>query len=268
MLMHSCYCIFISVTGGFVQMLKDFKNLLKMSLKILFIKRKRKFPSIPPFPLIRPAGLSFRAAQLPPLLAFSSLPACRPSPRGPAAHQQPSAALSSSLTGRARLSAPPPTSRIPRPLPVKAEPPFSALASWERPPSCPSASLKGSRAPPRAPLLPRSNFAPLTHRRPQQPSFRGRRISPSTSARAAVSEPSPPPIFARGELAVVPSLSPCVSFRVSWLLAPFPQASASSMPPAMAPAPRLSPPAVFSARARPPSSPELSGAVGSPFGGP
>ena len=46
MLMHSCYCIFISVTGGFVQMLKDFKNLLKMSLKILFIKRKRKFPSI------------------------------------------------------------------------------------------------------------------------------------------------------------------------------------------------------------------------------
>ena len=46
MLMHSCYCIFISVTGGFVQMLKEFKNLLKMSLKILFIKRKRKIPSI------------------------------------------------------------------------------------------------------------------------------------------------------------------------------------------------------------------------------
>ena len=42
MLMHSCYCVFISVTGGFVQMLEDLKNLLKLSLKILFIKRKRK----------------------------------------------------------------------------------------------------------------------------------------------------------------------------------------------------------------------------------
>jgi len=41
-LMHSCYCVFISVTGGFVQMLKDLKNLLKMSLKILFIKKKKK----------------------------------------------------------------------------------------------------------------------------------------------------------------------------------------------------------------------------------
>ena len=48
MLMHSCYCIFISVTGGFVQMLEDFKNLLKMSLKILFIKRKRKNEHLPP----------------------------------------------------------------------------------------------------------------------------------------------------------------------------------------------------------------------------
>jgi len=28
--------------GGFVQMLEDLKNLLKLSLKILFIKRKRK----------------------------------------------------------------------------------------------------------------------------------------------------------------------------------------------------------------------------------
>ena len=44
-------------------MLKDSKNLLKMSLKILFIKRKREFPSIPPLPLIRPMAIFFPAAQ-------------------------------------------------------------------------------------------------------------------------------------------------------------------------------------------------------------
>ena len=137
MLMHSCYCIFISVTGGFVQMLKDFKNLLKMSLKILFIKRKRKFLSIPSLPQFRPAGLSFRGpapapAGSPPL--FPARPSyARPSNyrrRAPSPRAQP-------LTPGPHLSAPPPTSRVPRPLPVKAEPPFSALASWERPPRAP-----------------------------------------------------------------------------------------------------------------------------------
>ena len=145
MLMHSCYCIFISVTGGFVQMLKDFKNLLKMSLKILFIKRKRKIPSIPPLPLIRPHGHFFPRGPAP-----QPAPQPTPFPLGPASRQRPSRAQPSSRAPRRRpqpataraqpltpgphLSAPPPTSRVPRPLPVKAEPPFSALASWERPP--------------------------------------------------------------------------------------------------------------------------------------
>ena len=167
MLMHSCYCIFISVTGGFVQMLKDFKNLLKMSLKILFIKRKREFPSIPPLPLIRPMAIFFPAAQhrsqrpSPPFPARPSFvpaaqpraprwpsrasPAARtvpaqprqPSSRAPRRRPHPATARAQPLTPGPHLSAPPPTSRIPRPLPVKAEPPFSALASWERPPRAP-----------------------------------------------------------------------------------------------------------------------------------
>ena len=103
MLMHSCCCIFISVMGGFVQMLKDFKNLLKMSLKILFIKRKRKFPSIPSLPLFRPAGPSLRWPSSPLLPCAPQPPAShgparsRPSYRrrslGPARAQLPPRAL-------------------------------------------------------------------------------------------------------------------------------------------------------------------------------
>jgi len=49
---------------------------------------------------------------------------------------------------------------------------------------------------PRVPLsLPAPISPSLTHRRPQQPSLRGRRIPPSASARAAVPELSPPPFF-------------------------------------------------------------------------
>ena len=138
MLMHSCYCIFISVTGGFVQMLKDFKNLLKMSLKILFIKRKREnsFHSSPsshsaPWPFLSPRPSTTASAPAHPFPARPSFaPAAQPrAPRRPSRAQP--------LTPGPHLSAPPPTSRVPRPLPVKAEPPFSALASWERPPRAP-----------------------------------------------------------------------------------------------------------------------------------
>ena len=91
MLMHSCYCIFISVTGGFVQMLKDFKNLLKMSLKILFIKRKRKIPSISS-PSSHSACMTFFSrgpapapAQLPSPPLLQQPPPLRPlGPAGPA----------------------------------------------------------------------------------------------------------------------------------------------------------------------------------------
>jgi len=103
MLMHSCYCVFISVTGGFVQMLKDLKNLLKMSLKILFIKRKkRKFPSIPPFLRFGPLVFFFPLAQLLPAAQHRS--------------QQPS---SPSLPRSAQLRAQP-SSRAPRRRPHQA----------------------------------------------------------------------------------------------------------------------------------------------------
>ena len=48
--------------GCFIQMLKDLKNLLKLSLKILFIKRKRKISFHSSLPQIRPAGFSFFSA--------------------------------------------------------------------------------------------------------------------------------------------------------------------------------------------------------------
>ena len=156
MLMHSCYCIFISVTGGFVQMLKDFKNLLKMSLKILFIKRKREnsFHSSPsshsaPWPFLSPRPSTTASAPAHPFPARPSFaPAAQPraprrpsraqpSSRAPRRRPHPATARAQPLTPGPHLSAPPPTSRVPRPLPVKAEPPFSALASWERPPRAP-----------------------------------------------------------------------------------------------------------------------------------
>ena len=195
-------------------------------------KEKFLFPSLPglsaPWPFLSPRPSTTASAPAHPFPARPSFaPAAQPRPA-----QQPRASASPAPGNRPRPAADaraPPLGAAPN-LPRPAPTPGQGGTAVQRPgvvgapPSCPSASLKASRAPPRAPLLPRSNFAPLTHRRPQQPSFRGRRISPSTSARAAVSEPSPPPIFARGELAVVPSLSPCISFRVSWLIAPNPRA--------------------------------------------
>ena len=123
MLMHSCYCIFISVTGDFVQMLRDFKNLLKMSLKILFIKRKREFPSIPPLPLIRPHGHFFprgpapQPAPQPTLSRSAQLRASSPAaPAQPRASCRPSLAApgncrAQQLTPGPHLSAPSPTPR-------------------------------------------------------------------------------------------------------------------------------------------------------------
>jgi len=86
MLMHSGYCVFISVTGGFVQMLKDLKNLLKLSLKILFIKRKKKISFHSSLPQIRPAGFSFFfrwPSSFPRPSTAASSPAHLPSPARP-----------------------------------------------------------------------------------------------------------------------------------------------------------------------------------------
>jgi len=107
MLMHSCYCVFISVTGGFVQMLKDLKNLLKLSLKILFIKRKRKisFHFLPSSDSARWLFF-FSLAQLPP--AAQRLP-----PAQPRAPRRPSYARPSNCRAQ-------PSSRAPRRRPHQA----------------------------------------------------------------------------------------------------------------------------------------------------
>jgi len=146
MLMHSCYCVFISVTGGFVQMLKDLKNLLKLSLKILFIKRKKE--NFLPFLLSSDSARWFSSFRWPssfprPSTAASS-PARLPSPARPSyalspaqqprAPRRPGNCRAQPLTPGPHLSAPPPTSRIQRPLPVKAEPP-PRRASWARRPA-------------------------------------------------------------------------------------------------------------------------------------
>ena len=171
MLMHSCYCIFISVTGGFVQMLKDFKNLLKMSLKILFIKRKRKIPSIPPLPLIRPHGHFFPRVPSP-----QPAPQPTPFPLGPASRQQPSRA---SPAARIVPAQPRRTRQLPRPAADARVPPVGAVpyparlgnrpllalqqppprrASWARPPVA-LGLVKRQPSPPLArPLLPPLRF--------------------------------------------------------------------------------------------------------------
>ena len=188
MLMHSCYCVFISVTGGFVQRLKDFKNLLKMSLKILFIKRKRKFPSIPSLPQFRPAGLSFRQPNL--AYRWRTVPAQPRQPSNPTSRSaQPSsrslAAPAPAPGNRPRPAADaraPPVGAAPN-LPRPAPAPGQGGTAVQRPgvvgapPSCPSASLKGSRAPlvrpccP-APISPRSRTGGPSNRRSEVAGFR------------------------------------------------------------------------------------------------
>jgi len=77
MLLHIYFC-----DGCFIQMLKDSKNLLKMSLKILFIKRKKEIPFHSLLSPFRPAGHSFPAVLAWP--ASPSSPAARsPSPFPP-----------------------------------------------------------------------------------------------------------------------------------------------------------------------------------------
>ena len=73
--------------GCFIQMLKDLKNLLKLSLKILFIKRKRKISFHSSLPQIRPAGFSFFSAGPAPFRGPAPQPAAQltfPPPLGPA----------------------------------------------------------------------------------------------------------------------------------------------------------------------------------------
>ena len=145
MLLHIYFC-----DGCFIQMLKDSKNLLKMSLKILFIKRKKEIPfhsllsPFRPLATLSPPAWPGLLAQVPPRPARLPLflPPPVPSWAGPASRpaQQPRASASPApgncraqpLTPGPHLSAPPPTSRVQRPLPVKAEPP-PRRASWERP---------------------------------------------------------------------------------------------------------------------------------------
>ena len=123
MLMHSCYCVFISVTGGFVQMLKDLKNLLKLSLKILFIKRKKE--NFLPFLLSSDSARWFSSFRWPssfprPSTAASS-PARLPSPARPSfalspaqqprAPRRPGNCRAQPLTPGPHLSAPSPSPR-------------------------------------------------------------------------------------------------------------------------------------------------------------
>jgi len=227
MLMHSCYCIFISVTGGFVQMLEDFKNLLKMSLKILFIKRKRKFPSIsspsshsaqhqpqPSSPPLFPARPSFAQPSNPASRAQPSSCACTRTRQPPAQHHAP-ASRAQQLTARPRPSARPP------PLPAPSEPPGHVARPqpppWRRGsalPRVPRLLFKRSRAPPRVSLSLPAPFSPcsrpqLSHREAPRPAVRRpRRRLP----RATVDS-----IFPRCELHRPPLYLPVAIF--SFLLA-------------------------------------------------
>ena len=172
----------------------------------------------------RPSPPLSRSAQL-----RASSPAARSAPAQPCLAQQPRASASPAPGNRPRPAAdaraPPvgaaPNLPHPAPAPGQGGTTVSALASWARPP-VPLGLVKKAAEPPLArPLLPRSIFAST---RPQLPHGGAPPTTVLAVRVAVVSEPSPPPIFARGELAVVPSLSPCVSFRVSWLIAPNPRA--------------------------------------------
>ena len=198
----------------------------------IYKKKKRKFLSIPSFlhfgPLatLSPPSWPGLLAQVPPRPARLPLflPPPVPSWAGPAS--RPTAAAPFLAPSAADRLAPPASTFPHLPQPPRAghgrNHPCPLASTWERPSSAPPASTKGTRTHYRPPCCsPRSlSHRPCLRKPPQTL----RRDPPSTSARAAVSEPSPPPIFARGELAVVPSLSPCVSFRVSWLIAPNPRA--------------------------------------------
>ena len=172
-------------------MLKDSKNLLKMSLKILFIKRKRENSFHSSLPHIRPAGPSFFFFPRPSTAASS--PARLPLfPLGPAAPAQPRAPCRPSLAapGNCRAQQLTPGSHLSAPSPT---PRGSATArSWRcsnrrhdarrgRVLPLPSASLKGSRAPPRAPPAAPAPFSPRPGRNCRTEEPRRPPISPSAS---------------------------------------------------------------------------------------
>ena len=181
MLLHIYFC-----DGCFIQMLKDSKNLLKMSLKILFIKRKREIPSIPPLPLIRPMAIFFPRPS-----TAASAPA-HPFPLGPAAPAQPRASCRPSLAApgncRAQQLTPGPHLSAPSPTPRGS----ATARSWRcsnrrhdarrgRVLPLPSASLKGSRALPRAPPAAPAPFSPRPGRNCRTEEPRRPPISPSAS---------------------------------------------------------------------------------------
>ena len=283
MLMHSCYCIFISVTGGFVQMLKDSKNLLKMSLKILFIKRKRKFSSIPSLPQFRPTGLSFRQPSS--AYRWRTVPAQPRQPSNPASRSaQPSRRSRPSShaprrrqpSSRSPATPTPAPGNRPRPAADARAPPVGAAPNLPRPapapgqggtavqrpgvvgapPLVPLGLVKRQPSPPRAPPAAPAPFSP--HSRPQLLHGGAPRIAvrrPRRRRPRAVSTS----ILPRCELHRGP-LSLPMRFISRFVAFSAQSASAvNSMPPAMAPAPRLSPPAVFSTRARPPFFPRALG---------
>ena len=225
MLMHSCYCIFISVTGGFVQMLEDFKNLLKMSLKILFIKRKRKFPSIsspsshsaqhqpqPSSPPLFPTRPSFAQPSNP---ASRDSPAPRrPKSRAPLLQPPRLPFLLQPLTARARTLVPPPSSRN-RSARQPQPPPAPTSRVVGSPSPCPGLFLSEAE-PPRVPLsLSAPISPPLTHRRPQPPSLG--EAPPSTEIGTAVDRlprAISDPFLPRGETPMLSSLS--LSFTLAF----------------------------------------------------
>ena len=151
-----------------------------------FFPRPSTSPSPARLPFSRSAQL--RASSLAARSASAQLRLAQQLPRQP---RQPS-------SGNCRRRAPSPRAqpltawpRLSEPSPTSAPAP---RASWARRPLL-GLFLRAEPLP-RVPLsLPAPISPPLTHRRPQQPSLRGRRIPPSASARAAIPEPSPPPFF-------------------------------------------------------------------------
>ena len=189
-------------------MLKDLKNLLKLSLKILFIKRKRKISFHSSLPQIRPAGFSFFfrwPSSFPRPSTAASSPAHLPSPARPShalsPAQQPRAPRRPGNCRRALLLPLVADRTAPRisSAPFLRQPPAQAAAqprprraSWEssrclglvkRQPSPPP------RAPPAAPLRFRLVPAETAARRspadlrPRRPRRRRLRAVPTSVSR-------------------------------------------------------------------------------------
>ena len=183
----------------------------------------------------------FSAAHSPPPLPFLGWPSSAKQP--PAQHRAP-ASRAQPLTARPRPSARPP------PLPAPSEPPGHVARPqpppWRRGsalPRVPRLLFKRSRAPPRVSLSLPAPFSPRPGHNCRTEELRG----PPSAVRVAVfPEPPSTPFFPAVSFALFPSLSQCNLFPISLGVDLVLGASASSRPPAMAPPPRPSPPAVFS----------------------